>query len=77
MITKTLREAAEVIEKTSGNKMIAGLLREAADSIERKDAELWAINDELVKASIDPYKYESLALCVAELRKRAAQSQEK
>ncbi len=71
MLPKTLRETAEVIEKTGGNGMVAGVLRDAADSIERKDAELWAINAELVKAGFEPWKYESFALCVAELRKRA------
>jgi hypothetical protein len=66
MLPKTLRDAAEV-EQHKGNNMIAGVMREAADSIERKDTELWAINAELVKAGFEPWKYESFALCVAEL----------
>jgi len=34
-------------------------------------AELWAINRELVKAGLEPWKYPSFSACVAELRRMA------
>lgn len=41
-----------------------------------KDAELWAINRELVQAGLKPWQYESFAACVAELRRRAKRPEE-
>lgn len=41
---------------------------------QQREAELWAINDELIKAGFEPWRYESFAACIAELRKRAEQN---
>ena len=64
---KTLRTAAETIDQLDKHK-IKELLLHAADMLELRDAQLWAVNDELVKAGLQPWQYDSFAACVAVLR---------
>lgn len=72
-IVKQLRQQAEEIAKAGyadwGNTML-----KAADRLERKDADLWAIDAELKKAGLKPWEYKTFAECVAILRGRAEQS---
>lgn len=65
-----LREAAEdvVTNEYLSPAEISKLLLEAAESIKIRDKELWAINEELVKAGLKTYEHETFAKCVALLR---------
>lgn len=69
-IIKQLREQAEEISRLGyygwGNTMTI-----AADKLELYEAQLWAINDELIKAGLKPMEYDSFAECIATLRERA------
>ncbi len=68
-IETRLRNAADTLEEL-GKQTLYDLLLEAAEKIKDRDAQLWAINDELVKAGLRPFEYESFAACVAALRSR-------
>lgn len=64
-----LREASEKVEDLPA-AIISELLLKAAEAIKFRDKELWAINDELVKAGFKVYEHETFANCVAILRER-------
>jgi hypothetical protein len=72
-LVKQLRQQAEEIAK-EGHAGWGNTMLEAADRLERKDADLWAIDAELRKAGLEPWKYKTFAECVAVLRARAEQS---
>lgn len=72
-IIKQLRQQAEEIAK-EGHAGWGNTMLEAADRLEKRDADLWAIDAELRKAGLEPWKYETFAQCVAVLRERAEQS---
>ena len=73
-IIKRLRQQAEEIAK-EGHAGWSNTMLEAADRLERKDADLWAIDVELRKAGLEPWKYKTFAECVAVLRECAQSAQ--
>lgn len=72
-IIKQLRQQAEEIAK-EGHAGWGNTMLEAADRLERNDIDLWAIDAELRRAGLKPWKYKTFAECVAFLRERAQQA---
>lgn len=70
IVNKLRWQADEAAEK--GYLDFSNTMREAADKLESKNAELWAINDELVKAGFEMSKHKTFAECVAVLRERVS-----
>lgn len=66
-----LEELESCIQKAEAEGYDETLAYQALNKIKKQidhEAELWKINEELVKAGYEPWHYESFAQCVADLR---------